>query len=232
MPDTLLTNLDWQTRLEPVYRLYAALARGLDSDAGLGGKLLYAGELHEDGCRLVRAANIAGAASLSATADTAALRHAIHDGVADFQVTSLDEALRILKNEIRKRQTVSVVVSADPGQMAEEMVERGVLPDRVPPAAWIDGNSGLDRFLAHGAQPVEMAPLPVGWVFKAWVPSPPEFDLVAMAALPEDDHLNRRWLRLSPRYLGPAARRVRSLACTPEVASRLTAAHAASEAPR
>src|SRR5258708_36444771 len=104
MPETLLSNVEWQNRLEPVYRLYAALARGSDPDAGSGGKLLYTGELHEDGCRLVRAANISGAATLSATAETAAQRQAIRDGVADFLVTSLDEALRILQNEIRKRQ--------------------------------------------------------------------------------------------------------------------------------
>jgi hypothetical protein len=232
MLETLLTNLDWQNRLEPTYRLYGALTRGLDSDTGLGGKLLYTGDLNEDGCRLVRAANIAGAASLSATADAAALRHAIRDGVADFQVTSLDEALRILKNEIRKRQAVSVVVSVGHGQMAAEMHERGVLADLVPPAAWDDSQSGVDGFLKHGALPVEIQPLPVGWAFRAWAPAPPEFDALATVALPEDDHVNRRWLRLSPRYLGPAARRVRSLACTLEVASRLSAALEAPEASR
>jgi hypothetical protein len=222
MPETPPSNLDWQNRLEPVYRLYAAIARGLGPDAGVGGKLLFAGELHEDGCRLVRAANIAGAASLSATADAAAQRNAIRDGVADFLVTSLDEALRILKNEIRKRQAVSVVVSAGPDEMVAEMLERGVLPDLMPPAAWGDGNLGLDHFLSHGSRPAEIAPLPEGWIFRAWAQAPPEFDALAMAALSEDDRVNRRWLRLSPRYLGPAARRVRSLACTPETAERLT----------
>ena len=58
----------------------------------------------------MRAANIAGAASLSATADVATQKQAIRDGVVDFLVTSLDEAARILKNEIRKRQPVAVCV--------------------------------------------------------------------------------------------------------------------------
>lgn len=52
---------------------------------------------------MVRAANIAGAASLSATTDAIAQRNSIRDRVVDFLVTSLDEARRILKNEIRKR---------------------------------------------------------------------------------------------------------------------------------
>jgi hypothetical protein len=224
MPDTLLSNNDWQNRLEPVYRLYAALARGLDPNVGLGGKLLYAGELHEDGCRLVRAANIADAASLSATADSAAQRHVIRDGVADFLVTSLDEALRILKNEVRKRQTVSVVVAVDPVQVVAEMRGRGVLPDLLPPANFANNSIGLNAFLEHGARRVEPVPLPEGWVFRTWAPAPTDFDALAMAVLPENDHTNRRWLRLSPRYLGPAARRVRSFACTTETAERFAAA--------
>src|ERR1700726_5021742 len=69
------------------------------TEPSLGGKLLYVGELDEDGCALVIASNIAGSASLSAIANPAAQKQAIRDGVIDFLVTSLDEALRILKNE-------------------------------------------------------------------------------------------------------------------------------------
>src|SRR5579859_4763404 len=85
--------------LEAVYAIYSALAPGLDPETGLGGKLLYAGELDLEGSRLVRAANIAGAASLSAAPEPTMQRLAIREGVVDFLVTSLDEALRILKNE-------------------------------------------------------------------------------------------------------------------------------------
>jgi hypothetical protein len=191
---------------------------------GLGGKLLYAGELHEDGCRLVRASNIAGAASLSVTADPGAQRHAIRDGVADFLVNSLDETLRILKNEVRRRQPVSVAVSAAPGQIVAEMLERGVLPDLLPPAAWAGADPRLAAFVANGARCIEAAALPDEITFAAWTPAGPEFDALALAILPENDHLNRRWLRISPRYLGPGARRVRSLACSPEIAARLAQA--------
>ncbi len=75
------------------------------------------------------AANIAGAASLVATADRAAQKQAIRDGVADFLVNSLDEALRILKNQLRKRETVAVCVGLAPEAVEREMQERGVLPD-------------------------------------------------------------------------------------------------------
>lgn len=228
MPDSPQPDPLWQARLEPIYRLYTALLRDVDPGVSLGGKLVYAGELHEGGCRLVRASNIAGAASLSATADVAAQRHAIRDGVADFLVNSLDEALRILKNEVRKRQPVSVAVSAAPEKILEEMRERGVLPDLLPLSARNAMDEGLAEFLGHGAQCIETDPLPDEVTFAAWAPAGPEFDALATLILPENDHLNRRWLRISPRYLGPAARRVRSLACGPEIATRLAQASAAS----
>ena len=78
---------------------------------------------------MVVAANIAGAATLVATADRAAQRQAIRDGVADFLVNSLDEALRILKNQLRKRETVAVCVGLAPEAVEREMKERGVAPD-------------------------------------------------------------------------------------------------------
>ena len=222
MPQFPASDPTWQTRLEPVFRLYAGLLRGTDAEAGLGGKLLWAGELDESGCNLMRAANVAGAATLGCTSDPAALRHANRDGVADFLVTSLDEPLRILKNEVRKQQAVSVGVSAYPAVMAAEMRERGVLPDLLPESV-TGGGADLGWFVGHGAGPVEAGHLPEGWSFIAWSPAPAGFDAQVAAALPENDSLNRRWVRLSPRYLGPAARRVRSLACTAEVAARLSA---------
>src|SRR5208337_4073242 len=104
---------------------YAALtqASGSNAEPNLGGKLLYAGELDAQGRALLVAANIAGAASLAAVAEPVAQRQAIRDGVVDFLVNSLDEALRILKNEIRKRETVAVCVTLAPETVEREMLE-------------------------------------------------------------------------------------------------------------
>ena len=212
-----------QQELAAVYRLYAALARQMDAESGLGGKLLYAGELHPDGCRLVRAANIAGAASMAASADAAALRQAVRDGVIDFLVTTLDEALRILKNEIRKRQTVAVGVAAAPSVLVAQMIERGVLPDLLPPASPDDPE--LAALIAQGARSLQVQPLSPKRQFLvlpipiAWVQRTAEFDALLLARLAPGDHANRRWLRLSPRYLGSQARRCRSLECETEAAS-------------
>lgn len=217
-----------ESELAAVYRLYAALAERMAPESGLGGKLLFAGELDAPGCRLVRAANIAGAATLVATADAARQRQAIREGVIDFLVTSLDEALRILKNEIRKRQTVAVGVALAPDVVLREMLERGVLPDLLPAAS----SPGADapefaRFLAAGAQRLEEEAMPESRTFLT-VSVPygfplglAEFTALLAEHLAPEDQLNQRWLRLSPRYTEPGARRIRSLECSQETASQL-----------
>lgn len=205
--------------IEPVYRLYAGLFAEMDAETGLGGKLLYAGELDEDGCRLVRAANIAGAASLSATADAAAQRMAIREGVIDFLVTTLDEALRILKNEVRKRNAVAVGVGLAPARVAVEMRERGVLSDLLRTGAPAED---VAEFAARGARLVAPGELSAGVELCVFPDARADFEARAMELIPESDYAARRWLRLSPRFLGPQARRARSLACDSRTAALLT----------
>jgi len=211
-----------EQEIAAVYRLYSALAREPDPESGLGGRLLYVGELDPAGCRLVRAANIAGAASLAASADAVVQRQAIREGVADFLVTSLDEALRILKNEIRKRQAVAVCVAESPEKIMREMAERGVQPDLLAPSA-----AGEAVFLALGARRVEAEPEREGRKFlvveipAVWAQRIAEFEALIAESVAADDYANRRWLRLSPRYLGPQLRRLRSLECDKGTAATL-----------
>jgi urocanate hydratase len=204
-----------QAELEAVYAYYAALACDLDAESGLGGKLLYAGELDQDGARLVRAANIAGAASLSAASDALMQRSAIRDGVVDFLVTSLDEALRILKNEIRKRNGVSVAVTVSHPQLVAEMTERGVLPDL------LRESEAVALFISQGAQFVHASGTPAGHSLAAFQSPSAEFELQALTLIPASDHAARRWLRLSHRYLGPQARRIRSVPFDSSIADEL-----------
>jgi hypothetical protein len=220
-----------------VERLYAALIPGAlaiagagpiaDAEPGLGGKLLYAGELDPQRSALVVAANIAGAASLAATAGAPAQKQAVRDGVVDFLVTSLDEALRILKNQIRKRETVAVCVAASPQAIEQQMLERGVLPALLPPH---DASAPqYAEFLALGARRVELpraeqlqavltwsvASAPAQWL--------PRLDVIALECLNPGDWTARRWLRLAPRYLGRRAQDVRVLSCEPGVAKEFVA---------
>ena len=199
-------------------RFFAAMIRsattGPGTDPNLGGKLLYAGELDAQGRALIVAANIAGAASLAATAELAAQKQAIRDGVADFLVTSLDEALRILKNEIRKRETVAVCVAGAPEEVEREMLQRGVLPDLLRPASAAPESA---KFLSQGAQQIQLSSLEENQTLLAWsvtsAPAQwlPKLDALALDCLEPEDAAARRWLRLAPRYLGRLAQNQRLL---------------------
>jgi urocanate hydratase len=185
--------------------------------------LLYAGELDAEGRALIVAANIAGAASLASTADQAAQKQAVRDGVADFLVTSLDEALRILKNQIRKRETVAVCIAAAPEAVEHEMLERGVLPNLLRPGAAV---RECAKFLIQGAQQIQLSSLDENQTLLAWsvasAPAQwlPKLDAIALDCLKPEDAPARRWLRLAPRYLGRLSQNQRLLRCNKESAQK------------
>ena len=214
-----------------VERFYAGLILaakpGSDTEPSLGGRLLYAGQLGADARALLVAANIAGAASLAVSADATAGKQAMRDGVIDFLVTSLDEALRILKNEMRKRTAVAVCVVQDSeADFARLLLERGVLPDLLPlrsaPAP------EFAAFLSLGARPVVAIHPDSDQVILAWIVADapaqwlPKLDTLAMDCLSSDpsDASARRWLRLSPRYLGRMSQGLRLLRCDENAAAR------------
>jgi hypothetical protein len=213
-----------------VERIYAALLLSANTHAStepsLGGMLLYAAELDPHGRALLVAGNIAGAASLAATADPAAQKQAIRDGVADFLVNTLDEALRILKNEIRKCEAVAVCVAAAPQAVEREMMERGVLPDLLPSHFSSDSTTSLWQ-CARRIEPakVEDNEAIVTWSVAAapaqWLP---KLDALALDCFRLDSNVEaaaaRRWLRLAPRYLGRLAQGFRVLRCHRDAADK------------
>ncbi len=77
------------------------------------------------------AASIAGACSLCIEPEAGRLREALRAGVCDFVIGALDEALRILKNELRRGLPVSVGLSAELDPTLAEMIDRGLQPDLV-----------------------------------------------------------------------------------------------------
>jgi urocanate hydratase len=218
-PDSKQTAaLDFTLQVE---RYYRALMRHAASSSGaapglppdLGGKLLYAGELDAEGRALLVAANIAGAASLTASADAATQKQAIRDGVADFLVNSLDEALRILKNEVRKREAVAVCIAAAPEAIELEMLERGVVADllRLIEAPAVAEGDVLLTWSVDSA--------PAQWL--------PKVDAIALECsknnVGADGDVARRWLRMAPRYLGRLAEGVRVLRCNAKAADEIAA---------
>ena len=198
--------------------------------ASLGGKLLYAGELD----RSTAAHSPSPATSPEPppsppSAEPAALRQAMHAGVIDFLVNSLDEALRILKNEIRKREPVSVAVSIAPaGNRAERCSTAASSPTcsrrtfHPRPATPPSPPSSRKARSASPPRHRRRASKFLIWQIPAdFAQRPADFDALLLEHLPPSDHATIRWLRQSPRYLGPHSRRLRSLACDEETASKL-----------
>ncbi len=75
------------------------------------------------------AATMTGAAFLGIDVDAERIKKRLKTGYCDFMVTTLDEALRILKNALRKKENVSVGLVGNCADVIPELAERGVLPD-------------------------------------------------------------------------------------------------------
>jgi urocanate hydratase len=144
-------------------------------------------------------------------------------------VNSLDEALRILKNEIRKRETVAVCIASPPQAVEREMLERGVLPDLLAPP--FQPNSPASPTFGHAVPRPKILPALGSQVLVTWrvatAPAQwlPKLDAIAFDCLPTTpDHetrVARRWLRVAPRYLGRLAQSVRVLHCDLNIAKQI-----------
>lgn len=179
-----------------VYGRFAALT-ALSAELG-GWMLLYRG-LEHDSIAVAMAANVAGAASLGVEPDAERAKAALRAGACDFVVkNNLGEALRILKNEIRVKKGVSVVLEADADSAVREMVERGVQPEVLafPVPELVERGA---RVLAEDA-PDGM--LPMSWRVDRepfrWLRV---LDELAVGAL-DARNARARWVEASPRYLG------------------------------
>lgn len=94
-----------------------------------GGELILFCGLNPDGAALALASNIAGAVCLSIEEDPKNLKDALRSGSCDFIVNTLDEALRTMKNEVRKHLPLSVGLQGNPSAVLEELLARGVSPE-------------------------------------------------------------------------------------------------------
>ena len=95
----------------------------------LGGKLVVSGGLGGMGGAQPLAATMAGAAFLGIEADPERIKKRLKSGYCDFMVNNLDEALRILKNAVRKHEAVSVGLVGNCAEIIPALAERGVVPD-------------------------------------------------------------------------------------------------------
>jgi urocanate hydratase len=191
-----------------------------------GGALIIACGLSPQGAALALASNIAGAVCLSIENDPAKVKDALRTGSCDFIVNTLDEALRAMKNEVRKHLPLSVGLQGNPTLILQELLERGVAPELFTD---LTGNSApqkaIQSFKSSGALIVRFdSTLPIGdeksldanatlntfihdrqWLLHSF-PFDTQaalraFDAHALTLLPEDDLLRRRWLQAAPKIL-------------------------------
>jgi len=95
----------------------------------LAGKLIVSGGMGGMGGAQPLAATMNGAAFLGIDVDPERIKKRLKTGYCDFMVNTLDEALRILKNAVRKKESVSVGLVGNCADVIPELAERGVVPD-------------------------------------------------------------------------------------------------------
>jgi Urocanase Rossmann-like domain len=166
--------------------------------------------LDDSGTALALASNIVGAACLTLEPNPILLRTALRLGACDFIVNTLDEALRTMKNEIRKHRPLSVGLGGNPEPLLAEILERGVLPQlfTTPTQTTIPTQTeAAATFQSQGATILTLEPAPPppnpNWnlqTFPFQTPSELQtFDIQALNLLPPEDNLRCRWLQSAPR---------------------------------
>jgi urocanate hydratase len=114
--------------LQGTYETIAAAGRKhFGSD--LAGKLVASGGMGGMGGAQPLAATLNGAAYLGIDVDPERIKRRVKTGYCDMMVNDLDEALRILKNAVRKREAVSVGLIGNCADVIPELEKRGVVPD-------------------------------------------------------------------------------------------------------
>src|SRR5208337_195524 len=114
--------------LQGTYETFAAAGRKHFS-GDLSGKLVVTGGMGGMGGAQPLAATMNGAAFLGIDVDPERVKRRVKTGYCDVMVTSLDEALRILKNAVRKREASSVGLVGNCADLIPELAKRGVVPD-------------------------------------------------------------------------------------------------------
>jgi urocanate hydratase len=132
----------------------------------LTGRLIVSGGMGGMGGAQPLAATMNGAAFLGVEADAERIKKRLKTGYCDFMVFSLDEALRILKNAIRKKENISVGLVGNTAEIIPELAERGVVPDLLTDQT--SAHDPLNGYVAAGMTLAEVAEMrrrdPKGYV--------------------------------------------------------------------
>src|SRR6266849_4398697 len=113
--------------LQGTYETFAAAAKK-HFGGDLKGKLVVSGGIGGMGGAQPLAATMNGAAFLGIDVDPQRIKKRLKTGYIDVMVTSLDEALRILKNALRTGEATSVGLVGNCADLIPELAKRGVVP--------------------------------------------------------------------------------------------------------
>jgi len=114
--------------LQGTYETFAAVAAKHFSGS-FAGKLVVTGGMGGMGGAQPLAATMNGGAFLGIDVDPERIKRRVKTGYCDVLVTNLDEALRILKNAVRKGEAISVGLVGNCADVIPELARRGVVPD-------------------------------------------------------------------------------------------------------
>ena len=114
--------------LQGTYETFAAAARK-HFGGDLAGRLVVTGGMGGMGGAQPLAATMNGGAFLGIDIDPERIKRRVKTGYCDVMVNNLDEALRILKNAVRKREAASVGLVGNCADVVPELARRGVVPD-------------------------------------------------------------------------------------------------------
>ncbi len=114
--------------LQGTYETFAAAARK-HFGGSLEGRLVVSGGMGGMGGAQPLAATMNGGAFLGIEVDPERIKRRVRTGYCDIMVTTLEEAIRILRNAVHQRKAVSVGLVGNCAEVLPEMVRRGIVPD-------------------------------------------------------------------------------------------------------
>jgi urocanate hydratase len=117
-----------QGALQAEYEILGDAARR-NFNGTLAGKLVVSCRLGAVGGAQPLAATLHGAAALGIEPDAARIKQRVKSGYCEIMVNDLDEALRILKNSIRRHEPASVALVGKSEKLLPELASRGIVPD-------------------------------------------------------------------------------------------------------
>jgi urocanate hydratase len=142
--------------LQGTYETFAAAGRR-HFGGSLAGRLVVTGGMGGMGGAQPLAATMNGAAFLCVEADAERIKRRLKTGYCDIMVSSLDEAVRILRNAVHEKTAVAVGLVGNCSEVLPEMVRRGIVPDLLTDQT--SAHDPLNGYIPAGYTPEKAAEL-------------------------------------------------------------------------